>query len=79
MGGTKNTILNNDHNTPDNKSNPKLTLLPLIALIFYEFSGGPFGVEDSVRAGDFKVFDSVLVVSDSVLVSPVQKGSSRFG
>ncbi|XP_059652987.1 probable polyamine transporter At3g19553 [Cornus florida] len=33
------------------KSNPKLTVLPLIALIFYEVSGGPFGVEDSVRAG----------------------------
>ncbi|KAF8410191.1 hypothetical protein HHK36_002713 [Tetracentron sinense] len=33
------------------KANPKLTLLPLIALIFYEVSGGPFGVEDSVRAG----------------------------
>ncbi|KAL9264615.1 putative polyamine transporter [Drosera capensis] len=30
---------------------PKLTLLPLIALIFYEVSGGPFGIEDSVRAG----------------------------
>ncbi|MCL7047484.1 hypothetical protein MKW94_025421 [Papaver nudicaule] len=33
------------------KSSPKLTVLPLIALIFYEVSGGPFGVEDSVRAG----------------------------
>ncbi|XP_031130259.1 probable polyamine transporter At3g19553 [Ipomoea triloba] len=33
------------------KTNPKLTLLPLIALIFYEVSGGPFGVEDSIRAG----------------------------
>ncbi|XP_057494592.1 probable polyamine transporter At3g19553 [Actinidia eriantha] len=33
------------------KSNPKLKLLPLIALIFYDVSGGPFGVEDSVRAG----------------------------
>lgn len=33
------------------KTNPKLTLLPLIALIFYEVSGGPFGIEDSVRAG----------------------------
>lgn len=33
------------------KSSPKLTLLPLIALIFYEVSGGPFGVEDSVRTG----------------------------
>ncbi|XWS62987.1 hypothetical protein CRYUN_Cryun06bG0058100 [Craigia yunnanensis] len=33
------------------KANPKITVLPLIALIFYEVSGGPFGVEDSVRAG----------------------------
>lgn len=33
------------------KTSPKLTLLPLIALIFYEVSGGPFGVEDSVKSG----------------------------
>ncbi|KAH7575384.1 hypothetical protein ACOSQ2_005352 [Xanthoceras sorbifolium] len=33
------------------KASPKLTVLPLIALIFYDVSGGPFGVEDSVRAG----------------------------
>ncbi|WVZ10881.1 hypothetical protein V8G54_015411 [Vigna mungo] len=38
------------------KSNPKLTLLPLIALIFYEVSGGPFGVEDSVRGGGGPLF-----------------------
>lgn len=49
--GTEETILSNDHSTTDKKSNPKLTLLPLIALIFYEVSGGPFGVEDSVRSG----------------------------
>lgn len=30
---------------------PKLTVLPLIALIFFDVSGGPFGVEDSVGAG----------------------------
>ncbi|CAL9201864.1 unnamed protein product [Musa hybrid cultivar] len=29
----------------------KLAVLPLIALIFYNVSGGPFGVEDSVSAG----------------------------
>ncbi|KAM7265375.1 hypothetical protein ACFE04_003058 [Oxalis oulophora] len=40
----------NDHNNKKS-TNPKLTVLPLIALIFYEVSGGPFGVEDSVRAG----------------------------
>ncbi|XP_078430366.1 amino acid permease family protein [Wolffia australiana] len=33
------------------KDRPKLGLLPLIALIFYDVSGGPFGVEDSVGAG----------------------------
>ncbi|KDP44475.1 hypothetical protein JCGZ_16308 [Jatropha curcas] len=33
------------------KTSRKLTLLPLIALIFYDVSGGPFGVEDSVKAG----------------------------
>ncbi|CAL9053046.1 unnamed protein product [Musa banksii] len=29
----------------------KLSVLPLIALIFYNVSGGPFGIEDSVSAG----------------------------
>lgn len=29
----------------------KLSVVPLVFLIFYEVSGGPFGVEDSVRAG----------------------------
>ncbi|KAH9612379.1 hypothetical protein KSS87_003258 [Heliosperma pusillum] len=38
-------------NSSASKANPKLTVLPLIALIFYEVSGGPFGVEDSIRAG----------------------------
>lgn len=32
-------------------SNHKLSLVPLVFLIFYEVSGGPFGVEDSVKAG----------------------------
>lgn len=41
----------NDVKNKATKSNPKLKLLPLIALIFYDVSGGPFGVEDSVRAG----------------------------
>lgn len=28
-----------------------LSLLPLVAIIFYEVSGGPFGIEDSVSSG----------------------------
>ncbi|KAJ6841955.1 uncharacterized protein M6B38_303830 [Iris pallida] len=34
-----------------NPSPPKLGLLPLVALIFFDVSGGPFGVEPSVSAG----------------------------
>ena len=33
------------------RKHAKLGILPLVALIFYEVSGGPFGVEDSVQAG----------------------------
>lgn len=29
----------------------KISLIPLVFLIYYEVSGGPFGVEDSVKAG----------------------------
>nr|AGT16595.1 amino acid permease-like protein [Saccharum hybrid cultivar R570]AGT16600.1 amino acid permease-like protein [Saccharum hybrid cultivar R570] len=29
---------------------PKLSMSPLVFLIFYEVSGAPFGIEDSVRA-----------------------------
>ncbi|CAN6329587.1 unnamed protein product [Urochloa humidicola] len=36
---------------PPSPSRPRLTVLPLIALIFYDVSGGPFGIEDSVRDG----------------------------
>ncbi|KAI5075333.1 hypothetical protein GOP47_0009409 [Adiantum capillus-veneris] len=44
----------NHHGRPDASFQgefPKLSMLPLVALIFYEVSGGPFGVEDSVKAG----------------------------
>ncbi|KAF7063104.1 hypothetical protein CFC21_069634 [Triticum aestivum] len=29
---------------------PKVSMVPLVFLIFYEVSGGPFGIEDSVKA-----------------------------
>ncbi|CAN6891839.1 unnamed protein product [Brassica oleracea] len=41
----------NDENVAETKPSPKLTLLPLVFLIFYEVSGGPFGVEDFVKSG----------------------------
>lgn len=36
--------------TPKLEKSQKLPITPLVFLIFYEVSGGPFGVEDSVRA-----------------------------
>lgn len=58
-------------------SSPKLTLLPLIALIFYEVSGGPFGIEDSVRAGGgpllpllgFLIFPLVWSVPEALITA----------
>ncbi|PIN15270.1 Amino acid transporter [Handroanthus impetiginosus] len=44
-------MVNDFKNIAGTRGNPKLSILPLIALIFYEVSGGPFGVEDSVKAG----------------------------
>jgi len=38
-------------NAPQLQAKKPLTLLPLIALIFYDVSGGPFGIEDAVNAG----------------------------
>eukprot|EP00890_Picochlorum_soloecismus_P000529 jgi/Picsp_1/1477/NSC_04955-R1_neutral amino acid transport protein len=38
-------------NMPQLPAKKPLTLLPLIALIFYDVSGGPFGIEDAVNAG----------------------------
>jgi hypothetical protein len=32
-------------------STKKLTLLPLVGLIFYEVSGGPFGIEVNTQRG----------------------------
>ncbi|XP_052209482.1 probable polyamine transporter At1g31830 [Diospyros lotus] len=40
----------NDVTSPRVNSARKVSVLPLVFLIFYEVSGGPFGVEDSVQA-----------------------------
>lgn len=57
------------------KSKP-LTMLPLIALIFYDVSGGPFGIEDAVRAGGallailgFMVLPLVWSVPEALITS----------
>ncbi|KAL3621376.1 hypothetical protein CASFOL_036288 [Castilleja foliolosa] len=42
--------LEEDNVSPKLESFTKVSIVPLVFLIFYEVSGGPFGVEDSVQA-----------------------------
>uniref|UniRef100_A0A7I4DY35 Uncharacterized protein n=1 Tax=Physcomitrium patens TaxID=3218 RepID=A0A7I4DY35_PHYPA len=58
------------------RTRPKLGLVPLVALIFYEVSGGPFGVEDSVKAGGpllaivgFLVFPFVWSIPEALITA----------
>lgn len=58
------------------KNGPKLGVLPLVALIFYEVSGGPFGVEDSVQAGGpllaivgFLVFPFIWSIPEALITA----------
>lgn len=54
----------------------KLSLLPLVFIIFYEVSGGPFGVEDSVQAAGpllalvgFLVFPLIWSVPEALITA----------
>ncbi|KAL9664397.1 hypothetical protein QQ045_019797 [Rhodiola kirilowii] len=54
----------------------KLSMLPLVFLIFYEVSGGPFGVEDSVQAAGpllallgFLVFPFIWSVPEALITA----------
>ncbi|KAL1832261.1 hypothetical protein ACET3Z_001912 [Daucus carota] len=54
----------------------KVSLLPLVFLIFYEVSGGPFGVEDSVKAAGpllallgFLVFPFIWSVPEALITA----------
>eukprot|EP00249_Psilotum_nudum_P021011 c27933_g1_i1 orf=209-1672(-) len=55
---------------------PKLSILPLVFLIFYEVSGGPIGTEDSVKAGGpllallgFLLFPFVWSIPEALLTA----------
>ena len=57
-------------------TSPKLSLLPLVFLIFYEVSGGPFGIEDSVQAGGpmlailgFAIFPLVWSIPEALITA----------
>lgn len=64
----------------------KLTMLPLIALIFYEVSGGPFGVEDSVKAGGpllailgFAVFPFIWSIPEALITAELSTAFPENG
>ncbi|KAG9150497.1 hypothetical protein Leryth_010874 [Lithospermum erythrorhizon] len=66
----------NETSPPRSNNAKKVSLLPLIFLIFYEVSGGPFGVEDSVRAAGpllalagFLVFPIIWSVPEALITA----------
>ncbi|XP_076887737.1 putative polyamine transporter At1g31830 isoform X1 [Bidens hawaiensis] len=70
--------INEQHSPRGNSSQniKKISILPLIFLIFYEVSGGPFGVEDSVKAAGpllaligFVVFPFIWSVPEALITA----------
>ncbi|XP_022159491.1 probable polyamine transporter At1g31830 isoform X2 [Momordica charantia] len=62
--------------TPSAHNVKKLSVLPLVFLIFYEVSGGPFGVEDSVGAAGpllallgFLVFPFIWSIPEALITA----------
>lgn len=48
---TSEYVVLGEASSPNLDTFQKVSIIPLVFLIFYEVSGGPFGVEDSVKAG----------------------------
>ncbi|KAK1261335.1 putative polyamine transporter [Acorus gramineus] len=68
--------LNDTDEGPRTDNLRKLSLLPLVFLIFYEVSGGPFGVEDSVNAAGpllallgFLVFPFIWSIPEALITA----------
>ncbi|KAL5724602.1 hypothetical protein ACHQM5_007842 [Ranunculus cassubicifolius] len=61
---------------PSLENHRKVSMLPLVFLIFYEVSGGPFGVEDSVKAAGpllallgFLVFPFIWSIPEALITA----------
>lgn len=66
----------NETPSPRVNSVRKVSILPLVFLIFYEVSGGPFGVEDSVQAAGpllallgFLIFPFIWSVPEALITA----------
>nr|GMD94386.1 probable polyamine transporter At1g31830 isoform X1 [Ipomoea batatas] len=74
--GATYTVIDEVPSSPRANSGRKVSVLPLIFLIFYEVSGGPFGVEDSVHAAGpllalvgFLVFPFIWSVPEALITA----------
>ncbi|KAH9607495.1 hypothetical protein KSS87_017427 [Heliosperma pusillum] len=70
------STIDDDLPSPKANKSQKVSILPLIFLIFYEVSGGPFGVEDSVGAAGpllalvgFLVFPFIWSVPEALITA----------
>lgn len=68
--------LGGEGSTPKLEKMSKVSIMPLMFLIFYEVSGGPFGVEDTVRAAGpllallgFLLFPFIWSVPEALLTA----------
>ncbi|KAH9753713.1 putative polyamine transporter [Citrus sinensis] len=68
--------INDQPSSPRVHGTKKVSILPLIFLIFYEVSGGPFGVEDSVKTAGpllallgFLVFPIIWSVPEALITA----------
>ncbi|KAL8498660.1 hypothetical protein ACS0TY_021847 [Phlomoides rotata] len=66
----------NEAQSPRANHGRKVSVLPLVFLIFYEVSGGPFGVEDSVKAAGpllalagFLIFPFIWSVPEALITA----------
>nr|GMD97383.1 probable polyamine transporter At1g31830 isoform X1 [Ipomoea batatas] len=74
--GATYTVIDEVPSSPRGNSGRKVSVLPLVFLIFYEVSGGPFGVEDSVHAAGpllalvgFLVFPFIWSVPEALITA----------
>lgn len=74
--GSEYVGINEDPSPRAHHNNRKVSVLPLVFLIFYEVSGGPFGVEDSVHAAGpllallgFLVFPFIWSIPEALITA----------
>ncbi|KAL5172163.1 putative polyamine transporter [Glycine soja] len=78
------SIDNDELSSPRENDTRRVSLVPLVFLIFYEVSGGPFGVEDTVHAAGpllallgFLIFPFIWSVPEALITAEMGTISLR--